>query len=80
MKIIVRKMPDMVLDKSFEQIEGMYETCFNGKAMETFLKSIEMSQNEDCLNLEDDIILCMLNQRFDFDDFLYNCLARKVHH
>ena len=62
MKIIVRKMPDMVLDKSFEQIEGMYETCFNGKAMETFMKSIEMSQNEDCLNLEDDIILC--------DDFM----------
>lgn len=62
MKIIVRKMPDMVLDKSFKQIEGMYETCYNGNAMETFLKSLEMSQDDDCLNLEDDIILC--------DDFI----------
>lgn len=58
MKIIVRKMPEMVLDKSFEQIEGQYETCFNGNAMETFIKSIEMSKDSDCLNLEDDIILC----------------------
>ena len=58
MKIIVRKMPDMVLNNSFNQIEGIYETCFNGNAMETFMKSIDMSQDEDCLNLEDDIILC----------------------
>lgn len=58
MKIIVRKMPEMVLDKSFKQIEGMYETCYNGKAMETFMKSIELSVEDDCLNMEDDIILC----------------------
>lgn len=58
MKIIVRKMPNMILDKTFNQIEGLYETCFNGDAMETFLKSVEMSQGQDCLNLEDDIILC----------------------
>ena len=58
MKIIVRKMPDMILDKSFDQLEGKYETCFNGNAMETFMKSVEMSKDEDCLNMEDDIILC----------------------
>ena len=58
MKIIVRKMPNMILDKSFEQINGLYETCYNGNAMDTFMKSIEMSIYEDCLNLEDDIILC----------------------
>lgn len=58
MKIIVRKMPDMVLDKSFEQLNGKYETCFNGNAMETFMKSVEMSKDSDCLNMEDDIILC----------------------
>jgi len=58
MKIIVRKMPQMVLDKSFEQLNGKYEICFNGNAMETFMKSIEMSENDDCLNLEDDIVLC----------------------
>lgn len=51
-------MPQMVLDKSFEQIEGKYETCYAGNAMETFMKSIEMSKDSDCLNLEDDIVLC----------------------
>ena len=58
MKIIVRKMPEMVLDKSFEQLNDNYETCFAGNAMETFMKSVEMSQDDDCLNMEDDIILC----------------------
>lgn len=48
----------MVLDKSFEQLEGRYQTCFSGNAMETFLESVKMSQDDDCLNLEDDIILC----------------------
>lgn len=50
-------MPDMVLHESFKQIEGQYETCFAGNAMETFLKSCEMSQDNDCLNIEDDVIL-----------------------
>lgn len=58
MKIIVRKMPNMVLDKSFEQLNGNYEVCYSGNAMQTFMKSIEMSKNDDCLNMEDDIILC----------------------
>ena len=58
MKIIVRKMPQMVLDKSFEQIEGKYETCFAGNAMETFMKSVELSKDDNCLNMEDDIVLC----------------------
>lgn len=58
MKIIVRKMPQMVLDKSFDQLNGNFEICFAGNAMETFMKSVEMSQNDDCLNLEDDVILC----------------------
>lgn len=48
----------MVLDKSFGQLNGNFEICFAGNAMETFMKSVEMSQNDDCLNLEDDIILC----------------------
>lgn len=58
MKLIVRKMPDMVLNESFNQISGLYETCFNGNAMETFMKSVEMSKDDNCLNMEDDIILC----------------------
>lgn len=58
MKIIVRKMPDMVLDKSFNQLNGDYETCFAGNAMETFMKSVKLSENDNCLNMEDDIILC----------------------
>lgn len=58
MKIIIRKMPNMILDKSFEQLNGKYEICYNGDAMSTFLKSIENSQDCNCLNLEDDIILC----------------------
>ena len=48
----------MVLDKSFNQLSGQYQVCFAGNAMETFMKSVEMSQDDDCLNLEDDIILC----------------------
>lgn len=48
-------MPNMVLDKSFEQLNGLYETCYNGNAMETFLKSLV---EDDVLNMEDDIILC----------------------
>lgn len=58
MKIIVRKMPNMVLDKSFDQLNSNYETCYGGNAMQTFMKSVEMSQDDDCLNMEDDIILC----------------------
>ena len=50
-------MPDMVLHETFKQIEGQYQTCFAGNAMETFLKSCEMSKDEDSLNMEDDIIL-----------------------
>lgn len=51
-------MPQMVLDKSFNQLSGQYDVCFAGNAMETFMKSVEMSRDDDCLNLEDDIILC----------------------
>ena len=58
MKIIVRKMPDMVLDHSFDQLGRLCETCYGGNAMQTFMKSIKMSQDDDCLNMEDDIILC----------------------
>lgn len=57
MKIIVRKMPDKVLDESFKQIEGMYKTCYAGDATQTYLKSCEMGLGDDSLNMEDDIIL-----------------------
>jgi hypothetical protein len=57
MKIIVRKMPQMVLDKSFEQIEGLYETCYAGNATQTYLKSCAMAEGKASLNMEDDVQL-----------------------
>ncbi len=58
MKVIVRKMPSMALDRSFAQLSGDYLTCYAGNAMQTFIASLMMSQDDDCLNLEDDIVLC----------------------
>ena len=58
MKIIVRKLPEMILDKSFEQIEGLYETCTGKDAMDAFYNSLVRCQYDDSLNLEDDIVLC----------------------